>query len=193
MKIGIDISQIAFENTGVANYMKNLTLSMLRNDHKNTYVFFFSSLRQTLSKSYEKEVKRLGVGRVQIRTFRFPPSFLSTLWNTIHKLPIETFVGDVDVFISSDWYQPPSKKAKLATILYDLIVYKFPKETHAQTSFSFKNLQLKQNIVQVQKRRIKWVKKECDLVFCISQSTKEDAKEILGIDEKKLIVTYPGI
>ena len=45
-------------------------------------------------------------------------------------MPIENFIGPVDIFITSDWTEPPTKKAKKATILYDLIVYKYPDETH---------------------------------------------------------------
>jgi glycosyltransferase involved in cell wall biosynthesis len=193
MKIGVDISQCAFGETGVSNYLKQLIFAMLGEDQKNEYVFFYSSLRRPIPDDIVKNIKELGGRRAEIKTYKFPPSFLSTLWNTIHKLPIETFVGDVDIFISSDWYQPPSKKAKLGTIIYDMIVYKYPKETHARTSFSLKNLRLKQNIVTVQKKRLRWVKKECSFILCISESTKKDVEEILGIDEKKLFVVYPGV
>ncbi|MGH7245377.1 MAG: glycosyltransferase, partial [Candidatus Levyibacteriota bacterium] len=100
-------------------------------------------------------------------------------WNTLHIFPIEWFIGPVDVFISSDWTQPPSR-AKKATILYDLIVYKYPKETA-------------EKIIAVQKRRLHWVKKEVDNIFCISNATKKDAREVLGIPEEKLEVIYPGL
>lgn len=95
-------------------------------------------------------------------------------------MPVEDLIGKVDIFISSDWTQPPTKNAVKATILYDLIVYKFPAETDRK-------------IIDTQKRRLKWVRKECDLVLCISQATKTDAKNILGIDDKKLRIAYPGI
>ena len=35
MKIGIDISQLAYEKTGVANYLKNLVHEMIKQDSKN--------------------------------------------------------------------------------------------------------------------------------------------------------------
>lgn len=193
MKIGIDISQCAFEKTGVANYLKHLIFALLETDKTNEYVFFYSSLRRPLPLAVSSQLKKLGGKHVSIRTFRFPPSFLSTLWNNVHSVPIETFVGNVDVFISSDWYQPPSKSAKLGTIIYDMIVYTYPKETHAQTAFSLRNLRLKQNIVNVQKKRMKWVKKECDFILCISESTKKDVQDFLGIESSKLHVIYPGI
>jgi hypothetical protein len=44
----------------------------------------------------------------------------------------------------------------------------------------------------VQKRKLLWVKRESSIIFCISESTKEDAVEILKIEEEKLKVVYPG-
>jgi glycosyltransferase involved in cell wall biosynthesis len=191
MKIGIDISQTAYEGTGVANYVKNLVENLLAIDDKNKYILFESSLRQS-SKYKVFSIKYKHKRNVSFKIFPFPPTLLDFLWNRLHILPIEWFIGDVDVFISSDWTQPPTAKAKKATILYDLIVYKYPDETHNKFEFSLKNLSIKQNIVVSQKRRLHWVKKECDIIFCISEATKKDAMEILGIPEEKLKVIYPG-
>ena len=116
---------------------------------------------------------------LSIKKFRFPPIILDFLWNRLHVLPIEWLIGDVDIFITSDWTEPPSK-AKKATILYDLIVYKYPLETDSK-------------IVETQKNKLRWVKRESDIIFCISESTKKDAMEILNIPENRLRVIYPGI
>jgi hypothetical protein len=172
MKIGIDISQLAFEKTGVANYLQNLVQNLIKEDKKNDYVLFYSSMRKKLPLSFSSN-------RVKVKSFKFPPTFLDIIWNKLHIIPIENFIGDVDVFITSDWTEPPTKKAKKATILYDLIVYKYPHETDAK-------------IVEVQKRKLNWVKKESDKIICISQSTAKDAQQILGIDKGKLSVLYPG-
>ena len=104
---------------------------------------------------------------------------MDILWNKLHIIPIEAFTGPLDIFISSDWTQPPSK-AKKTTSLYDLIVYKDPEETA-------------EKIVTTQKKRLQWVKKEVDKIFCISKATKKDAIEILGIPENRLEVIYPGL
>lgn len=174
MRIGIDISQIAYTGTGVAEYLKKLVDTLLKIDKKNEYVLFFSSLRRSANWRIQSN------DNVTIKQFKFPPMLLDFLWNRLHILPIEWLVGEVDVFISSDWTQPPTIKTKKATILYDLIVYKYPKETAKV-------------IIETQKRRLKWVKKECDIVLCISEATKKDAMEILGIEEKRLKVIYPGV
>lgn len=177
MRIGIDISQTAYEKTGVANILINLVNTLAKIDKENEYILFYSSLRKNFQFSVFNFQSN---SKFSIKQFKFPPTFLDFLWNKLHIMPIEWLIGDVDVFISSDWTQPPTLKAKKATILYDLIVYKSPKETD-------------EKIVATQKRRLKWVKKECDAILCISESTKRDAVEILGIDPERLSVVYPGI
>ena len=128
MKIGIDVSQLAYKNLGVSNYLQNLVEALIKEDKKNEYVLFFSSLRKKFPGS---SLQFLGNNpRVQIKTFKIPPTILDFLWNRLHMVPIENFIGDVDVFITSDWTEPPAKHAKKVTILYDLIIYKYPNETH---------------------------------------------------------------
>ena len=178
MRIGIDISQVAYEGTGVANLLSKLVEHLLKVDKENEYILFFSSLRKKTQNSKLKSQKYNS--KVKIREFKFPPLVLDILWNRLHIVPIEWLIGDVDVFITSDWTEPPTRKAKKATILYDLTVYKFPKETDRK-------------IVETQKRKLRWVKKESDIIFCISEATKRDAMEILGIEENRLKVIYPGI
>lgn len=162
MKVGIDISQIVYEGTGVATYTKNLIEWLLKVDQKNNYVFFGSSLR-----------------RRQKGFWPIPPTVLDILWNRLHILPVENFIGKVDVFHSSDWTQPPTKAKKVTTI-HDLVVYKYPESSHPK-------------IVETQRRRLEWVKKECDLIIAVSESTKKDIVEILKIPEEKIKVIYEAV
>jgi hypothetical protein len=171
MTIGIDISQLAYPRTGVANYLNNLVQNLIK-DQRNEYILFFSSFRGNLSSSFESS-------NVKIKKFKMPPMFLDLIWNKLHILPIEKFIGPIDLFITSDWTEPPSK-AKKATILYDLVVYKYPQETDKK-------------IINTQKKKLSWVKKETERIFCISDGTAKDAREILGIPENKLTVVYPGL
>jgi len=177
MKIGIDVSQMAYEGTGVSQFIVNLVEHLVRIDKNNEYTLFFSSLRRNFQFSIFNFQSN---HNFKIKRFRLPPILLDLLWNRLHIFPIEWFIGDVDVFLTSDWTEPPTMRAKKATILYDLIVYKYPKETDKK-------------IVETQKRKLAWVKKESDMIFCISEATKKDAMEILGIEEKRLKVIYTGI
>lgn len=178
MRIGIDISQLAYPGTGVATYLGSLVQNIISLDQGNEYVLFFSSLRKSVKNSKFK-IQTFN-SNVKIREFKIPPFILDLLWNRLHIAPIEWFVGDVDVFITSDWVEPPTQKAKKGTILYDLIVYKHSQETA-------------EKIVRVQKRKLKWVREESDFAICISESTRQDAHKILNIPLDKLRVVYPGI
>lgn len=178
MRIGIDISQTAYESTGVGNYLSHLVSKLLSEDAENEYVLFFSSLRRNLPISLIDASNRNP--RAKIIKAKIPPTALEFLWNSAHVVPVETFIGKVDLFISSDWTEPPVRHAKKATIIYDLVVLKNPNETD-------------QKIVSVQRRKLEWVKKESNIVFCISKSGKKDVEELLGIDSSKIEVIYPGI
>lgn len=107
MKIGIDLSQIAYQNTGVANYLENLTKELVKNENHD-FILFFSSLRRDIPNSIQKLSER---ENVEIKRVKLPPTALHFLWNRLHKIPIENFVGEVDLFISSDWTEPPAKKS----------------------------------------------------------------------------------
>ena len=176
IRIGIDISQLAYPNTGVANILRKLIDHLLEVDKKNNYVLFFSSMRGKLDAHFLRHQKN---PQVQIKFFKFPPTVLDLLWNRLHILPINYLIGQVDVFITSDWTEPPIKNSKKATIIYDMVVFKSPEETH-------------EKIVETQKRKLKWAKKESDVVFTISKSSKKDIEEILRIEGEKIKVVYPG-
>lgn len=180
MKIGIDISQIAYENTGVSNFLQKLLIHMITTDSNNTYILFFSSLRQKIPLSFQEFLSEQDSKHVVIKKFPLPQSVLTFLWNRLHQFPIEIFVGNVDIFITSDWAEPPVLKAKKLTIVYDLTVYTYPKETD-------------NGIIKTQKKKLQWVLKESQGVICISESTKKDVQKFLGIAEEKCYVVYPGL
>ena len=126
MTIAIDISQVVY-GTGVSVYTKNLVENLLKIDHKNQYLLFGSSLRKRkdLQRYTTKLLKRYS--NISVKIFPIPPTLLSFVWNRLHVLPIENFIGNVDVFLSSDWTQPPAKQAKLITIVHDLVPWRYPK------------------------------------------------------------------
>lgn len=178
MRIGIDISQIVYEGTGVGTYVRRMVSSLLKIDKKNEYVLFGASVRRR--NIFQSFYATLPHARVRLVTVPIPLIILDILWNRFHIMPVETFTGAIDVFWSSDWTQPPLIHAKGVTTIHDLTPIKFPHETD-------------EGIVATHKRRLDWVKKECEAVFCDSVSTKKDVLEHLKTAESKLHVVYPGI
>ncbi len=177
MRIGIDISQVVYEGTGVARYVREMVRAVLAIDKTNEYILFASTLRRR--HSIEQFYETVKNPRVKLRILPIPTKLLELLWNQLHILPIETFIGPVDVFWSSDWTQPPLKNARGVTTVHDLTVLRY--------SESFGGT----NIVDVQKRRLAWAKKECKYFLCDSETTARDAKELLGV--KNASVVYPGL
>lgn len=175
MKIGVDISQIVYPGTGVARYLNNMIDAIVKYDHNNQYCFFFSSLRKKIPFEIEKKIGNKHL----IKKFFFPPTLLDLIWNQIHIISIEKFVGQVDLFVTSDWTEPPSKNKKI-TVIHDLVYLTYP-ET------------LDKKIIEVQKRRIEWVKKESSLIIADSLATKNDIVRKLNISPKKIKVIYPAV
>lgn len=165
MKIGIDASPIIYE-TGVSWYTRNLVEALLAIDDKNEYVLFGYSLRKRsfFRKVFAKEVK----------TFPFPPTLMDLVWNHLHIVPIERLIGNLDVFHSSDWTQPPSSAFKVTTI-HDLVPLRFPEISHPR-------------IVSAHKARLKWVKKEVDRIIAVSEFTKHEIVELLDISPERIVV-----
>lgn len=171
MKIGIDISQIVYE-TGVSWYTRNLVRALLKADRGTEYLLFGGALRRfTDLDKFARELR----GNFTKKFFPLSPTMLDFFWNRLHLFPIENFTGDIDVFHSSDWAQPPARRAKLVTTIHDLAPLRFPDITHPR-------------IVSAHKARLAWVKKEVDKIMAVSQFTKKEMVELLGIKPEKIVV-----
>ncbi len=177
MKIGIDISQIVY-GTGSSKYTENLVKALLKIDHSNNYLLFASSFRQR-KKLKEFKEKLENFKNVEFKFVPLPLRVLEFLWNTLHIFSIERFIGYVDIFHSSDWLQPPinSEKTKKITTIHDMVVYLFPSSIHPR-------------ILTNQKRKLKQVKEEVDLIITDSNSTKEDIIKFLQIHSEKIKVIH---
>jgi glycosyltransferase involved in cell wall biosynthesis len=174
MIIGIDISTTVY-GTGVSNYTLNLVKNLIKIDRLNSYKLFFSSLRLPLPKEIEDLAH---FKNVKIYSFRFPPTFLDFLWNRLHLIPIESFIGPCDVFHTSDWTQPPAKNAKLITTVHDLTPFLFPKWHHSK-------------VVLAHRSKMYWAVKQCSQFICVSTNTSNDLQKIFPkLDKNKITVTF---
>ena len=189
MKIGIDISQIAYEGTGVAQYVRLITEALMRTHPEHEYVLFGASLRKKqVFFDYVKQIP----GNPRLVVVTVPPTILDWLWNRLHIVPIEWFIGAIDVFWSSDWTQPPLSKARGITTIHDLSIMRFPEESHNKAEVRFAGGTLAPNIVATQKRRLMRATGECQAFLCDSEATKKDAHTLLNIPFERLHVVYPG-
>lgn len=176
MKLGIDISQIVYKGSGVARFTEGLVNAICEYDDNNEWVFFFSSLRQSLDTHILEKIHQKGHRLV---TLPIPPTILSFMWNRLHLINIENFTVELDWFITSDWTEAPST-GKKATIVHDLVFMRYP-ET------------LDKTILTTQQNRLNWVQKESNIIFADSQSTEDDLRHYFKIPKEKIVTNYPGV
>jgi glycosyltransferase involved in cell wall biosynthesis len=179
MKIGIDGSIFVFVGSGVANYSFNLVKNLLMIDKKNEYRIFYSSLRRPKNFYYLDELKKLGA---KIYDYPFPPSLLRIWWGRFHIIPIEWFIGKVDIFFSSDFLRPPTKEStKGVTTIHDLTWKIFP-QFHEDW------------IIKAHEKKILKTIKYNDTIIVDSQNTKNDLIKFYPmVKQNNIHVIYLGI
>lgn len=165
MRIGIDVTASIYEGTGVATYYQSLIPELLKIGSAHEFVLLGYALRL---------YPRLTLANKKLP---LPPRLMEFLWNRLHVVPIETITGPLDVFHAWDYLQPPRRKTKIVTTIHDVTTIKFPMYHHPST-------------VQAQEHRLKWVRKEADLILTDSQTTKQDIIKLLGIEEERTRVIY---
>ncbi len=166
MRVGFDISQIAHQG-GMATYTKNLA-EKLAEDKNIEMRYLYYSFR----KPYRGKLPN-------VKSLKIPPMLTEPLFNRFRLIPVEKFLGNVDVFHSSDWTQPKTR-AKKVTTYHDVVPLKYPRWSHPK-------------IVEVHKRRLKLVEKEIDMVIAVSEATKHDLLAVSSIPKEKITVIYEGV
>lgn len=177
MRIGIDISQIVYQGTGVSTYTRSLVKALVSDNTRDEFVLFGSSLRNRLPLiDFAVQLEH----KVKTKFSFLPPKAMEILWNYLHIIPIETFSGRVDVFHTSDWLEPPARCPKVTTI-HDLAVFKYPETFSARGGH---------DIVANHKRKLRLVNQDKDIIIAVSQNTKQDIIDLLKIPEKRIKVVY---
>ncbi len=178
MHIALDISQIVYEGTGVARFTYHLVRSILARETGHSWTFFFSSLKRELNADIKSAI--MSSKHCLIRWY-IPPRMLSVCWNEALWHAHAPTPGVFDLFIASDWTQPPPKVAKKrATVVHDLIFKKLP---HTVDPL----------IVATQTKRLTHVVRECDYIWCDSKSTAADLNDYYPNIKGSVLVNYPGV
>jgi len=179
MRIGIDLSMLVYQGSGVATYTFNAAKALLTYDHTNEYIFFYASLRRPPHFTYLTELKQLGA---QIIELPLPSRFLRLIWNRLHLLPVELFIGKVDVFFSSDYLRPPLfPKTLVITTVHDMIWHKFPQFHTA-------------DIIASHTRKMGKLIRFSDTILTDSRSSRLDLLSIYPqIPPARVHVLYPGV
>jgi hypothetical protein len=179
LHIGMDISQMMYAGTGVSRFTRGLLQKILKSKSPNRYTFFFSGLNLRPEPSLTAEIRQ--AGHAYIRWY-IPPRALAWLWNTRPSKLIQYLIpGRFDVWLSSDWTQPPPEVAQnRITVVHDLVFKLFPDTVDPL-------------ILETQKSRVQRVMSECSLVITDSLSTETDVHNNYPKFTGKVQTIYPGV
>ena len=150
--------------------------------------FFLNSLfnngrrPRLVNSEFEVLIKALS-RKIQTKstTYNLPYVFrVSQAFSAVTGRPISirtpTNLDKLDLFHATMPLPIFNKKCKKVVTLHDLIPFKLPSST---------NINLKHHY-----RILKASLRDADLIFSVSEQTKKDAVEILGIKDEKIHVTY---
>jgi glycosyltransferase involved in cell wall biosynthesis len=175
MKIAIDLRSLSSGTvSGVENYCMNLVESLLELDKQNQYILFNNSLRATQLPDFHYVNSKLVQSRM--------PSKLLNLAFKFGAINVEKFTGQADWFFMPNLNQfNISSKTKLAITVHDLSPVVTPEFYNLKRTIWHKFLNYKKAF------------ERANVLFAVSEYTKNDLIRIFNIDPKKIKVIYPGI
>ncbi|MFA7364938.1 MAG: glycosyltransferase family 1 protein [Patescibacteria group bacterium] len=175
MKIGVDIRVLMDKHySGVSIFSLNLLENLIKIDKLNTYSFFYNSFK---SINIDEKFKKSSV-----QTF-YPNKIFNYLMQDKLALPkIDSVLGGTDIF-----YMPHinfaslSDNTKKVITIHDLSFLTYPEFFSNRKNFWHKSLNIKKML------------NKFDKIVSVSENTKKDLIEILGIEESRIEVVYPGL
>lgn len=176
MKIVIDVSQMCYEGTGVARYVRGLTHALLESSSPHQFILYAGTLRQR--SFYTKLSHTYPWNLASWKIVPLPPKLAGYVFNDT-SIPFELLTGPVDLIHASDWSQP-SAKAKIITTVHDLVFHKYPSTVDSL-------------ILTTQTKRLKKVVAGDTHILADSLSTKDDLMDIYALPSSRITVVYPGI
>lgn len=173
-KIAFDLRSLSSgQFSGVENYCINLLDNLLQLDRENQYMLFYNSYKA----NYLPDFHYINS---QSKTNKIPNRLLNLAFKFGFK-KIEDFTGDVDWFFMPNLNQFNIKpETKLAITVHDLSPVITPEFYNLKRRIWHKFLNYKQAF------------ERADILFAVSEHTKNDLIKIFNIDPKKIVVAYPS-
>jgi glycosyltransferase involved in cell wall biosynthesis len=175
MRIGIDFTSASRERAGIGRYARELIRALSRIDHANQYVLFVprDAHADLLAFDWSPNFK---VVRAPLTE-----RYLAALWHRARvPLPMEAFVGTIDVCYSPDFLLPPTfAKRKLVTV-HDLSYVRVP-ECFPQPLLNYLNRAVPRSVARA------------DMILADAASTQRDLIDVYRLPPAKIKVLYSGV
>lgn len=174
MRIGIDYTAAVRQRAGIGRYTRNLVRALVEIDVTNRYLLFVADPG---GKSKEERWP----ANFQVRGVPVSDRLLHILWQRLRiPLPIQLVTGKLDLFHSPDFVLPPVGSAPALVTVHDLSFLRVP-ECFVPGFAAY----LRSAVSRAVRRAAH--------VLADSKSTRRDLVELLGVDETRITVLYPGV
>ncbi len=182
MKICIDGFPLLQQGGGINRYGRYLLGAMLRESPGDEFTLFLNTWRKTFLENIGR-LKALGGGNdVRYKLVKMPRKFLNAMWLDYSMMPVENFIGKVDVYHSLHCVLPYQKSGASVLTIHDVAYLKHPEFYQDKKLCEYDmNYLLKKSAPRATK------------LIVISESTKRDVCDMLNVPEEKMRVIYYGI
>ncbi len=174
MRIGIDFTSAARERAGIGRYTRELIRALSRRDHANQYVLFVPRDAHNALLQFDWP-ENFSITRAPLTE-----RVLAALWQRARvPLPVETFIGAVDLFYSPDFLLPPTRARRAIVTVHDLSYVRVP-ECFPEPLLKYLN------------RAVPQALQRADLILADAASTQRDLADVYRVPLEKIRVLYPG-
>ncbi len=169
MRIGFDVTPLLLRSAGVKSYTYYWLASLRREAGERDAILTFPVWGPFGDLDHERSMAGF---------FRTVAGLGAMHALNVSRLPW-AFPG-LDVFHASTHWRNPPRRARLTTTIHDMTCWRMP-ELHPKGN------------VAVSRWAGEHIAKRADGILAVSESTRRDAIEILGLDPGRITVIYPGV
>jgi glycosyltransferase involved in cell wall biosynthesis len=174
-RIGIDFTSAARERAGIGRYARELVRALARLDHINSYILF-------VPRDAHDDLLRFDWSpNFSIQRAPLTERYLAALWHRARApLPIESFIGKIDVLYSPDFLLPPTRARRKIVTVHDLSYVRVP-ECFPAPLLNYLNRAVPPSVARA------------DLILADAASTQRDLIDVYRVPREKIEVLYSGV
>ncbi len=172
MQIGIDVSPLTPQRTGVGNYTYYMLRHLLAQGEEHIFKAFSSGIHGVDLAGLPPFAKHRHIG--------VPTRALYKCWSLFGRPRVDRLLKGVDIYHATNYFLPPTKKARRVVSVYDLAFLRVPELCSPK-------------IVGPFSAGVKRFVREADAVITCSEATRRDVVELLDINEAQVHVAYGAV
>ncbi|RJP34654.1 MAG: glycosyltransferase family 1 protein [Actinobacteria bacterium] len=176
MKVVFDGTPFLLEKTGIGHYTENLVAYLINSRPEEQYYMFCISLRG----GHRLKSVSPPLEGVEVKGYNLPANFLYyTWWRRTSLLPVESFLGEFDIFHATNYQAPALRHARLVSTVHDINFVRFPE---------MQSKGIRRFISSLPR-----LLERSRMVLADSRFTADELGEVYDLPAEKLKVVYPGL